>query len=297
MAPVTTPDAALVAFGKSLGLDEALLERSLPIWQALADDMLRAKRVLERPMVQGLLGVQGAGKSTLAALLQFLLAREGCRVASLSLDDLYKTHAERLALRARRPRLRYRGPPGTHDMDLGLEVLDALRQGQRTHLRLPRFDKSLCGGSGDRVEAEEVESVDILIFEGWFVGLRPVDLEALERWPETFVDEEDRALARESNAALADYLPLWERLDRLYVLKASDYRLSKTWREQAEQPLRLRGGGMSSAEIEAFIDYFWKALHPAIHLEALLAEKDAVDAVIEVDAARRLQLHWRHPAP
>ncbi|NOU04542.1 MAG: adenylyl-sulfate kinase, partial [Novosphingobium sp.] len=48
--------------------------------------------------VLGICGAQGSGKSTLAAALAQRLAAQGLRAATLSLDDLYLTRAERQAL-------------------------------------------------------------------------------------------------------------------------------------------------------------------------------------------------------
>lgn len=40
----------------------------------------------------------------------------------------------------------WRGPPGTHDVELGIGVLEQLRQGQAAEI--PQFDKALQGGAG-----------------------------------------------------------------------------------------------------------------------------------------------------
>jgi len=50
------------------------------------------------PLVLGLCGGQGSGKSTLAAAVADDLARRGIPAATLSLDDLYLTLAERTRL-------------------------------------------------------------------------------------------------------------------------------------------------------------------------------------------------------
>jgi D-glycerate 3-kinase len=247
----------------------------------LAQELEAAYRQQQRPIVQGILGGQGVGKSTLAALLQCLLASRGLTLVSLSLDDLYKTHADRQALLRNDPRLIWRGPPGTHDLDLGLATLDRLRQAAGP-IPIPRFDKSLQGGSGDRIAPEWVESAQIIIFEGWFVGAKPIDPRIFDeasggdQLPKPICTAADRAFARDCNARLADYLPLWARLDRLLILAFSDYRQSKTWRRRAEQRMREAGkAGMSDDEIDGFVDYFWRALHPDLFIEPLLTPKSA----------------------
>lgn len=41
--------------------------------------------------------------------------------------------------------------------------------------------------------------------------------------------------------------------------------------------------GMSDLEIEQFVDYFWKALHPVLFVPALIKQRQAVDLVIDID--------------
>ncbi|HEX4847424.1 MAG TPA: kinase, partial [Novosphingobium sp.] len=97
--------------------------------------------------VLGLSGSQGSGKTTLVAGLEQALEAQGLRVARLSLDDLYLTRAERIALgQSVHPLLATRGVPGTHDVALGLEVIAALERGKAA--ALPRFDK----GRDDRAD-------------------------------------------------------------------------------------------------------------------------------------------------
>ena len=84
-----------------------------------------------RPFVLGLCGSQGSGKSTVSAALERVLAADGIGCVTLSLDDLYKTKTERERLaREVHPLFATRGPPGTHDLDLAFDLLNALEQGR-----------------------------------------------------------------------------------------------------------------------------------------------------------------------
>ncbi len=68
------------------------------------------------------------------------------------------------------------------------------------------------------------------------------------------------------------------------MLYPVDYRYSKQWRKQAEQEMRNRGNaGMPDREIEAFVDYFWKVLHPELFIQPLVTQAGASDLVIEID--------------
>jgi D-glycerate 3-kinase len=256
----------------------------LPLAMQLADD----RRALGRPFVQGVLGGQGMGKTTLATMLEAILAQLGYRTIGLSIDDLYKTHAERQRLKAEDPRFIRRGPPGTHDIELGIQVLDLLRQPDATEpIAIPRFDKSLWNGDGDRTEPEIVENVDIILFEGWFVGAQPVAPSAFDNPPDPILTEADRSFARNVNERLREYLPLWERLDRLMVLNPTDYRLSLPWRRHAEQQAIAQGkAGMTDSEIEEFVKYFWKSLHPDLFIAPLTQNPHLVDLVVTVNPDR-----------
>src|SRR6185503_18821212 len=93
------------------------------------------------PLMVGVCGSQGSGKSTACAAVVKDMQAFGISTAVLSLDDLYLPLAARRDLASRvHPLLRTRGVPGTHDTTLGLATLQALRD--RRAVRLPRFDKS-----------------------------------------------------------------------------------------------------------------------------------------------------------
>jgi len=234
------------------------------------------------PLIQGFLGGQGTGKTTLTEILKLILKHLGYHTISFSLDDLYLTYADRQHLQAQDPRIIHRGPPGTHDIALGLQILTQLKQRQPT--QIPQFDKSLWQGAGDRIHPKPVSEVDIVLFEGWFVGAHPIDATRFETAPDPIITPKDRAFALDMNDRLHDYLPLWRQLDRLIVLYVPDYRLSKVWRKEAEHKMIAQGKpGMSDAEIDAFVEYFWQALHPELFIKPLISHSEFVDLVIEIN--------------
>ncbi|NJN23385.1 MAG: hypothetical protein HC810_01930 [Acaryochloridaceae cyanobacterium RL_2_7] len=57
--------------------------------------MQKQYQALNRPMIQGILGGQGTGKTTLCKVLVNLLGYFEIKAHALSIDDLYKTYAER----------------------------------------------------------------------------------------------------------------------------------------------------------------------------------------------------------
>ncbi|PXA85039.1 kinase [Nostoc sp. 3335mG] len=213
----------------------------------------------ERRSVIGLCGAQGSGKSTLAAGLANLFEREGVPTAILSIDDLYLMKAERKRLACEvHPLLRTRGVPGTHDVALGLSVIDDLAAGRST--RLPRFDKAI----DDRAPASQWTTASggtrLLILEGWCVGARPQSEDALGEPVNALERGEDPkgVWRRYANAALAGpYQELFARLDRLILLAAPGFEIVLRWRIEQEYRLRReRGGGMSDAEVARFIQHY-----------------------------------------
>ncbi|MCU0532647.1 MAG: glycerate kinase [Hydrococcus sp. Prado102] len=266
---------------------DTILTTLWQLWLPLAIQLADEKSKLERPLIQGILGGQGTGKTTLAQVIILILRHLSYTTIAVSIDDLYKSYADRQKLLEEDPRLIWRGPPGTHDVVLGIELLDRVCQCDLSEpILIPRFDKSLWNGAGDRIEPESATQVDIVLFEGWFVGAIPVDASAFENPPPPIITPEDKQFAKDTNERLKEYLPLWERLDRLIVLYPVDYQLSKQWRKEAEKKLKETSGKevMSDDEIDRFVDYFWRSLHPELFITPLTKNPDLVNLVIEIDA-------------
>ncbi len=239
------------------------------------------------PRVLGISGLQGTGKSTLAGELVAAASARGRRAAVLSLDDLYLDPDARGALaREVHPLLATRGPPGTHELTLGLAVLDAVRAGDA--VRLPRFDK-LADRRWPASRWPRVQGLDLLVLEGWCTGTpaeRPealaAPLNALER------DEDpDGTWRRWCNAALArDYPALWARIDRLLFLQPPGFEVVPAWRWQQETALQASEPGrrgMDHAQIGRFVQHFERVSRQALRTLPGLA-----DEIVTLDAQRRI---------
>lgn len=213
------------------------------LWLPLADRLTSAM-AHERRRIQGIRGPVGSGKSTLVSMLALLLSGRGIRVLRLSLDDLY------LPPGGGGPE---RGPPGSHDVALAVDLLDSIRRG-REAVRVPRFDKGAREGRGDRVGMETVAAPDLTLFEGWFVGNVPLE-SGVPRG----------SAAEEGNRALGAYLPIWERIDALWVLRAPDEQVIRRWRHEAEETPRRQGRGLTEEGVDALLDRMLGALPPGLH--------------------------------
>lgn len=195
-------------------------------WRPLAQQIAQWREDAGRPIVVGVNGGQGSGKSTLCRFLEAALLPDlGLKAVTLALDDLYLTLAERVDLaRNVHPLLRTRGVPGTHDATLGCQILDDLLAGRP--VLIPRFSK----GMDDRLPQQEwhrvTGGVDVILFEGWCVGTRaqqPDDLKAPVNDLEAEQDP-DGLWRRHVNAQLAGPYAQWfSRLDRLVMLKAPSF--------------------------------------------------------------------------
>lgn len=240
-------------------------------------------------------GLQGSGKSTLAAQVVELARARGLRAAALSIDDTYLTRAHRQRLADQvHPLLATRGPPGTHDLPLALSTLQAARNGQP--FPLPRFDK-LADERIDSTHWQRIEGrLDLLVFEGWFLGT-PAEPEAALSTPMNALECEadgDGRWRRWCNHALAsDYPALWNCFDRLWFLQPPSFAVVPQWRWQQEQALQRAApgrSGMSRAQVERFVQFYERVSRQTLRTLPAIA-----DRVIALDAQR--QVLWCGATP
>lgn len=256
------------------------------VCEPLADLALSAHRRKQGMAVVALCGAQGSGKSTIAAATRAILEDRGCRALVLSLDDLYLPHAVRHRLaREVHPLLATRGPPGTHDVELGLRLLSAAAKDRA--IALPRFDKATDDPAPASVRPRFEGPAEVVIFEGWCVGARPQPREALREPINALERDEDPdgRWRRFVNTALATAYPsLFEAHDVLALLAAPSFEVVARWREEQEEKLRARTSrGMSPTEIARFVGHYERLTR------WILDEMPSrADTVFPLDAARRL---------
>jgi D-glycerate 3-kinase len=254
-------------------------------WRPLADEIAR-RASGKRPLIVGINGAQGSGKSTLCRFLEVLLAERGLGAVTLSLDDFYLPRAERAGAAGDHHRLfATRGVPGTHDVELAMTVLDRLTGGKPADW--PRFDKA----TDDRAaEILHVESpVDVILFEGWCVGAAPQPAAALREPVNALerVEDPDGTWRREVNRRLAtDYAGLFARIDLLVMLKVPDFAAVRDHRRLQERKLGARNPGGAAVMDEAALDRF--LAHYQRLTEWMLAEMPPrADILITIDRAQR----------
>jgi D-glycerate 3-kinase len=253
--------------------------------EILADAICRrlAERRSPKPLVVGLCGAQGSGKSTVSATL----AARFERAATFSLDDLYLGRDARLDLARRiHPLFATRGVPGTHDPMLGVEVLSALKHGKSA--ALPRFDKA----QDDRAPCDSWSIVEagceLVIFEGWCVGARPQLAEDLIKPVNRLEAEEDPngGWRRFVNEALGGaYQQLFDCMDMLVLMAAPNWDTILRWRVQQEHELRATNpegsGVMDDRSVARFVSHFERLTR---HILAEMPER--ADLVLHLDESR-----------
>lgn len=213
----------------------------------------------------GINGAQGTGKSTLAALLVTLLQARKLRAVHLSLDDFYLGRQQRAQLaRDVHPLLATRGVPGTHAVPRLLKTLhDLATADTNAQVLLPGFEK----GSDDTLAEAQWRRVrgpiDVIILEGWCVGLQPqADLALAE--PVNCLEQtedSDASWRRFVNAQLGgDYQLVFDQLDALLMLQVPGFKQVLQWRTLQEAKLRRKSvnqaDGMNAEQIARFVQHF-----------------------------------------
>lgn len=245
--------------------------------------------------VVGVNGAQGSGKSTCSYWLSDHLARNfGLNVAVLSLDDFYLTRAERQTLASTvHPLLATRGVPGTHDVALAMakiQELRASRTGQQ--VMLPSFDKAI----DDRRPLQQGTCVDgpvdVILFEGWCVGVPAQTPEALKLPINTLEQDEDPQgdWRRYVNDQLAgEYAQWFGMLDALVLLAVPGWEPVFTWRSQQERETAASNpngvGVMDDRTLRRFMEHYERLTR-----HALTVLPDLADVVLSLDLAHSVRV-------
>lgn len=277
---------------------EVATQHFLPLLPAIQMHHESAKR----PLIVGINGAQGSGKSTLSHLLTvFLNKSTKLHCISMSLDDFYLTKAERESLaRDIHPLLLTRGVPGTHDLTLLRNLIQTL-QTEHTAI-IPRFDKAIDDRAPTAQWQDITKPVDIIILEGWCVGTPPQAIDALSQAVNGLERDEDpdgkwRNFVNEQLAG--PYAKVFESIDYLIMLRAPSFAAIYRWRCEQEHKMRERllqtlqvnvsdkkntsSIGMSDEQILRFIQHYQRITEHGLH-----ALKPLCNKVFELDEYRRI---------
>ena len=233
----------------------------------------------DRPVLIGVAGAQGSGKTTACQLLE---AANRPRYANFSIDDVYLDTQQRAELAARtHPLFVTRGPPGTHDIELARETVAALmRATADSETPIPRFDKI-----ADKMKPRGDWPVfrgrpEAILIDAWCLGALPVEPSP----PLNAVEEEDtngqwRAIQNEF--LRTSYAEWFAEFDAIVYLQAPNWDIVRRWRGQQE--VTLRGRPLTAVE-EAWIDRFIQ--HYERITRSMIAGRVLISKLVELDDAR-----------
>lgn len=235
----------------------------------------------ERPVLIGVAGAQGSGKTTACQLLEM---SNRPRFANFSIDDVYLDTEQRAELAARtHPLFVTRGPPGTHDIALARRTIAALmRAGADDETPIPRFDKI-----ADRMKPRAAWPVfkgrpEAILIDAWCLGALPVPPSP----PLNAVEEEDtngRWREIQNEFLRESYADWFAEFDAIVYLQAPNWDIVRRWRGQQE--VTLRGRALTDAE-EAWIDRFIQ--HYERITRSMIAGGVMASVVVQLDVERNV---------
>ena len=196
----------------------------------------------EKPLIIGLAGGQGSGKTTISSILKLILQKYfKLNVFKISIDDFYKTRKDRKLLsKNKHSLLMTRGVPGTHDIDLILQFFKKVKSKDFRYLVVPKFNKAIDDRYKKSLWYKLRSKPDVIIFEGWCVGAKAQTNKQLKK-PinslERVYDQSIKWRSHVNNQLKTKYNILFKQLDELLYLKAKNFNLLRNWRLKQERKL------------------------------------------------------------
>lgn len=282
-------NTALQDFLTQHNLPTTYLEQAETYFQPLVETILR-KKTHNHPFVVGIHGCQGSGKTTLAEYLKTILSEcHHLNTIAISMDDFYLSKDERESIaESVHPLLKTRGVPGTHNLTLALHVIEQLLANKS--IQIPVFDKSIDNVIPRENWVKVTEPLDVIILEGWCLGVAPQNADCLIEPINPLEREKDaEGIWRNYvNQQLNHYQPWFNTVDFLVMLKAPDFDCVYQWRLEQEQKLLASLNNtdnevMNADQIHHFIQFFQRLTE-----HALVSLPEKVDLLYFLDRERRI---------
>ena len=260
----------------------------LPISKMIKEEYQKKKKT----RIIGLAGGQGTGKSTISNILKIIL-KEGYKLETVifSIDDFYKTLTERKKMSKKISTLFLtRGVPGTHDSKMLYRCIKNFKNNKFKKFTIPKFDKSIDNRSLKSRWLKVKKKPNIVIFEGWCVGVSAQKKKDLIKPINKLENQRDskRIWREKVNKELKnDYKKIFNLIDKLIFLKVPSFKYVFRWRLLQEKKLRINGKGnktMSDDQIRNFIMYYERLTKYMLKILPKTA-----DTVIGIDDKHRLK--------
>jgi len=208
----------------------------------------------KKPMIIGLAGGQGTGKTTITSILSLILKKYfKLNVFKISIDDFYKTRSEREKLsKKKHPLLMIRGVPGTHDYRIIYDFFKKIKNKKFISLRLPKFDKSKDDRCHKKLWYKINSRPDVIILEGWCVGAKAQKKSQLANSINSLEKTKDQNLVwrKYVNIQLKTrYKNLFKQINEIIYLKANNFKVLQQWRIKQENKLRISAKNKKNTKI------------------------------------------------
>jgi D-glycerate 3-kinase len=200
----------------------------------------------------GLSALPGTGKTTLGKWLEAISFKLDFKIAVISIDDFYLPSDEMKLAIKNNPWNVSRGFPGSHSVKLMHDKL--LNWKISGELNVPVFDKSLRNGLGDRSHWRS-DNPDLLIIEGWFLGIEPLSNGIEEQHIKSLNLSPDESLyGFNIQKNLYSYLKIWSLLDNIWHLKPLKFEYMNMWKSnQEKEMLSQKGSALQDRKLSNFL--------------------------------------------
>ena len=219
------------------------------------------------PLIIGLAGGQGTGKTTVTSIISIILKKYfKLDIFKISIDDFYKTRKQRTLLsKNKHSLLMTRGVPGTHDIDIMLNFFKRIKVKNFKILKLPKFNKGVDDRCKQSLWYKIQSKPDVVILEGWCVGARSQNSKELKKPVNSLekIHDQNFKWRQYVNYQLkTKYKKLFNQLDYILFLKVKNFSLLRRWRLKQEKKLWLKSKNkknlkfMNKSEVKNFMDTY-----------------------------------------
>lgn len=266
---------------KAHQLGETFRETAEAYFTPIAQQLVEQKNQQDMPLLVGVNGCQGSGKSTLSAYIaDYITEYTDLTVAVLSLDDFYYGSDQRLLLADTvHPLLKTRGVPGTHNIPHLSQVLSDLKA-QKTGVDIPRFNKATDNPHPIEQWTRTEKPIDIVLMEGWCWGVLPEEAGALLEPINGLEATSDKTMNWRTyvNQQLTEnYVSLYAQMQQWIFLQAPSFDSVFNWRLEQEEKLQASSQAgaistnssnkvMNKSEVHKFIQHYQRLTQQSLKM-------------------------------